>query len=563
MKGKVTMAAEGHDNRKQSRRKAAQNPTRVQPTRRAKASRSQLPEETVEPKGTAAKIDSPTSREPGPVGVIGMKPSQRPKETRKAVTTDPQIGAKDASARLNRASSKMPRTGAKKKAPEDFDESAIPRKRSPQRNPAHRASKHGRKPLSSNDSPSLSAEPTSSAGPVGIEGPRSARNVPSEFKSSPTSDTTALDILKNYPSTSAEAPQATGILSTPQEYPILAMRLPMSEETVSAPQSSQGYPSITSPEIPPSTSASPAIGSVQSARAPRPFVFQDTLNNPPPPIPEGHKLVHLVRHCRAWHKYNFLSQLKSDVCSLIPRGDEYLYQIHDPGLTPGGHKEARLFAQRYPHLQAPQIILASQLRRCLQMALEIKSYLAEARPDLGSIRIVAHPDLQEVSIRPCDTGSPLDVLRAEFPIIEFPDTVFPEIYPRSMEVKVNKRNTIFDDTPALLAARADRIREYIKNDLDETEIIVISHGSFLHFLLNQWAGEPGNSRSLAPQLQPGDAKPFTLPGSSLLGLAFEQLVRYYGPDFPPELREEDYDDEVALRGIRDCGIFTIERVRNA
>jgi broad specificity phosphatase PhoE len=251
------------------------------------------------------------------------------------------------------------------------------------------------------------------------------------------------------------------------------------------------------------------------------------------------------------------------MCSLVPRGNEYLYQIHDPGLSPGGHKEARLFAERYAHLQAPQIILTSHLRRCLQMALEIESYLAEARPDLGRIRIVAHPDLQEVSIRPCDTGTPLDVLHTEFPGIEFPDAVFPEIYPRSAEVKANKWDTIFDDTPALLAARAERIREYIKYELNETEIILISHGSFLHFLMNWWAGEPGNSRSLATQLQPGDAIPFTLPGSSIPGLEFKHFVDYEGPEFPSEWRLEDYDDDVALRAIRDCGIFTIERVRNA
>src|SRR5205814_10393501 len=105
--------------------------------------------------------------------------------------------------------------------------------------------------------------------------------------------------------------------------------------------------------------------------------------------------------------------------------------------------------------------------------------------------------------------------------------------------------------------------EYIKNVLVETEIIVISHGSFLHFLINWWANEPGNSRSLAPQLQPGEAKPFTFPGSSLPGFDFEPLVSYDGPEFPPEWRVEDYDDEIAILGVRDCGIFTIERVRNA
>ena len=28
----------------------------------------------------------------------------------------------------------------------------------------------------------------------------------------------------------------------------------------------------------------------------------DPVNDPPPPVPEGHKLVHIVRHCRTWHK---------------------------------------------------------------------------------------------------------------------------------------------------------------------------------------------------------------------------------------------------------------------
>lgn len=61
-------------------------------------------------------------------------------------------------------------------------------------------------------------------------------------------------------------------------------------------------PSKRSPQPSPALAA---IESDQSASKPRPFVFQDPLNDPPPPIPEGHKLIHLVRHCRAWHKYNY------------------------------------------------------------------------------------------------------------------------------------------------------------------------------------------------------------------------------------------------------------------
>jgi hypothetical protein len=67
--------------------------------------------------------------------------------------------------------------------------------------------------------------------------------------------------------------------------------------------------STTSYAIPPQTSALTAMKPDPSKRTPHPFIFNDPLNDPPPPLPEGHKLVHLVRHCRAWHKYNFLSRL--------------------------------------------------------------------------------------------------------------------------------------------------------------------------------------------------------------------------------------------------------------
>lgn len=197
------------------------------------------------------------------------------------------------------------------------------------------------------------------------------------------------------------------------------------------------------------------------------------------------------------------------------------------------------------------------------MAIEIKSYLDDARPDLGGVRIVAHPDIQEVSNCPCDTGTPLDVLRKEFPSIQFPDAVFPEAYPRAPVRVPSKEGTIFDDVPHLLNERAQRIREYIKHQLDETEIILVSHGSFVHFLLNWWAGEPGKSRSFSTQLQLGQARPFTLPGKNLPGLEFEPLISYAGPSYPLESKLQDFKDEVALLGKRDCGIFTVERVQNA
>jgi broad specificity phosphatase PhoE len=197
------------------------------------------------------------------------------------------------------------------------------------------------------------------------------------------------------------------------------------------------------------------------------------------------------------------------ILSLRPRGKEYLYQIHDPGLTPGGIEEPKLFAQLYPFLRTPQIIITSHLRRALQMSLHISLSLGNDNPGSQSIRIVAHPDLQEVSREPCDTGTPLDLLREEFPTIDFPDALFPQAYRRDANVEPDKWDSIYDNVPVLLSARASRIREFIKNELEETEIIVVTHGCFLHFLFNRWTGIPGDSHSASAELQPGEAQPMT------------------------------------------------------
>ena len=142
--------------------------------------------------------------------------------------------------------------------------------------------------------------------------------------------------------------------------------------------------------------------------------------------------------------------------------------------------------------------MSSPLRRCLQTTTIAFTTVIES----GEVRAVAHPDLQEVSTWPCDSGTPLDVLREEFPLIQFRDELFPDVWPRSPEIMPVKENTIYDDVPALLAKRAERMRLWLKHQ-DEGEIVVVTHGSFAHFLFNNWLAEPGNSLSDAKQLDYG------------------------------------------------------------
>src|SRR5580692_10537255 len=104
--------------------------------------------------------------------------------------------------------------------------------------------------------------------------------------------------------------------------------------------------------------------------------------------------------------------------SAKPRWGEFetdLVQIHDPDLTPQGREKVKLFPTLYGYHIKPTLVVTSPLRRCLQTTQLAFGPMIRS----GELRAIAHPGLQEVSNHPCDTGTPLDVLRNEFPDIEF------------------------------------------------------------------------------------------------------------------------------------------------
>jgi hypothetical protein len=182
-------------------------------------------------------------------------------------------------------------------------------------------------------------------------------------------------------------------------------------------------------------------------------------------------------------------------------------------------------------------------------------YAFGEQANTGTIRIIAHPDLQEVSNSPCDTGTPLDLLRNEFPVVEFPDEIFPAIWPRSAEAMPEKRDTIYADEPKLLYNRSVRTKQWIK-ELDAKEIVVVTHGSFAHFLFNDWCGTPGASMSLGDQLDNAKARTLTMPGTTLPGAEFGAFAAGTGPDYLVKSSREDNSPRVYQFGKRDCGVFT-------
>jgi hypothetical protein len=95
------------------------------------------------------------------------------------------------------------------------------------------------------------------------------------------------------------------------------------------------------------------------------------------------------------------------------------------------------------------------------------------------------------------------------------------------------------------------------------EVILVTHGGFAHFLLDDWAGQPGSSQSYGTQLENGEAMPVTLPGKSLPETEFQLTGTWahIGPRYPKDGAMEDSSPQVNVHGLRDCGVFTPDRLR--
>jgi len=179
----------------------------------------------------------------------------------------------------------------------------------------------------------------------------------------------------------------------------------------------------------------------------------------------------------------------------------------------------------------------------------------------GEVRAVAHPDLQEVSTDPCDTGTPLDVLPEEFPHIQFPDELFPrDVWPRERSVELQKKSTIYDDVPELLLARLVEFRKWLREEVDDEEVVVVTHGGFVHFFYDRWDGVPGRSGSRGYDLGNGEAVPMVVPGPNLPDGSFLRGPLGIGPSpFYKGMTMESRSDVDRLE--RDYGIFTPARLQ--
>ena len=92
--------------------------------------------------------------------------------------------------------------------------------------------------------------------------------------------------------------------------------------------------------------------------------------------------------------------------------------------------------------------------------------------------MICIPELQETSDEPCDTGSEVDALQKEFDGKPVDFSLVNEGW--------NSNKGKFSPDAKVVEARAQEVREWLKAR-PEKEIVVVTHGGFLHFFTEDWS----------------------------------------------------------------------------
>ncbi|KAH6864807.1 phosphoglycerate mutase [Alternaria rosae] len=168
------------------------------------------------------------------------------------------------------------------------------------------------------------------------------------------------------------------------------------------------------------------------------------------------RIIHCARHAQGVHNLSYSN-----------------HNIPDPSLTPYGERQCHEIAVTFPYHDEVELVVASPLRRTICTAL-LGFELEASR----GVQVLALPSLQEASSLPCDTGSDFEPLQKEFENT----AVDLGLVEEGWQVKTDASLT-----SAALFARAERARKWLR-DRPENNIVVVSHGCFLHFLTDDWKG---------------------------------------------------------------------------
>jgi broad specificity phosphatase PhoE len=176
--------------------------------------------------------------------------------------------------------------------------------------------------------------------------------------------------------------------------------------------------------------------------------------------------LYLVRHAQGVHNLSIENEV-----------------IPDPNLTDLGRQQCADLRSDFPHHSKITHLIASPLRRTIQTCLE-----GFSSPDTATrLKVIALPEIQEVSNAPCDTGSEVAVLEREFG-----ERVDLSRLERGWMDK--GEGTFYEPKLEALERRAVKARRLLREIGEEaggdTHMVVVCHGGFLHFLTDDWTGIP-------------------------------------------------------------------------
>ncbi|KAF3903207.1 hypothetical protein ABW20_dc0102298 [Dactylellina cionopaga] len=191
------------------------------------------------------------------------------------------------------------------------------------------------------------------------------------------------------------------------------------------------------------------------------------------------RLIHLVRHAEGHHNVN------------------WQHHLRDPILTDLGHTQCSTLAAGFPYHSRITKIICSPLKRTIQTTLEsfhpTISRLSASDPQW---KIRTDPYFQETGEWECDLGSTLPELKAF--LKQFPEEETPEIAKGYKYASLLDFSTVESDCPEWPAKegkfsaetvkkRSEKARHYLYDNYNEDEeIIVVTHGGFLHYITEDW-----------------------------------------------------------------------------
>ena len=149
------------------------------------------------------------------------------------------------------------------------------------------------------------------------------------------------------------------------------------------------------------------------------------------------------------------------------------HSMLDPTLTSLGKEQCKNLAKDFPHHESIGAIVASPLRRTIYTALYGFKSLIER-----GIIITALPEVCETADVPCDTGSDIAVLKEEMK----GKPVDLSRVKEGWNVKTGK----WAPTADAIEKRAREARQWLKAR-PEDEIVVVTHGGFLHYFTEDWS----------------------------------------------------------------------------